>query len=102
MKIEYLYFEDCASWQIGLENLRTALNRENIAAEIEIIAIQSREQAYQEKFLGSPSYRVNGADLWHYEREGYDLGCRIYQTPNGVKGYPTVKMLQEKFREIQN
>ena len=28
------------------------------------------------------------------------LSCRLYRTPDGLKGFPTVKMLEEKIRVL--
>jgi hypothetical protein len=98
MKIELLYFDGCPSWQAGLENLKAALQQEGISEEIDVIEIKDDEQAAREKFLGSPSIRINGRDLWFEERDNYSLSCRVYATPEGVKGSPTVDMLRAKIK----
>jgi hypothetical protein len=102
MKIEILYFEDCPSWQTGLENLKVALAEENMDAEVNQILVQSNADAAREKFLGSPSFRMNGIDLWPEERKKYYLGCRVYNTVEGLKGFPSVAMLREKIREASS
>ena len=101
MNIDLLYFDDCPSWQQGLENLRFALASEKITAEINLIRIGSDQDATQEKFLGSPSFRVNGQDLWPEERQSYHLGCRIYATEGGMRGFPSPEMLSRKIRDLQ-
>lgn len=98
MKIELLYFSGCPSWKDALKNLESALHLENIPAVIEIIKIRDDQQAAQLKFLGSPSFRVNGRDLWYEDRDLYSLSCRIYSTPAGAKGFPTVDMLRSRLR----
>jgi hypothetical protein len=96
MKIQLLYFDDCPSWQDGLKNLETILQELNIETSIEIIKVLDDEDAARLKFLGSPSFLVDGRDLWHEERESYSLSCRVYSTPAGIRGVPTVAMLKEK------
>lgn len=96
MKIQLLYFDDCPSWQNGLKNLETVLQELNIDTSIEIIKVLDDEDAARMKFLGSPSFLVDGRDLWHEERESYSLSCRVYSTPAGIRGVPTVAMLKEK------
>lgn len=98
MKIDLLYFEDCPSWQIGLQNLQAALAAENIQAEIHLLPVESDAEATRLQFLGSPSFQVNGLDLWPEARKRYNLSCRVYATPQGMKGAPTVEMLREKLR----
>jgi len=100
MKIELLYFDSCPSWQIALETLNSALREERITETVNVMEIMNDEQAGQEKFLGSPSIRINGIDLWFEQRENYSLSCRVYATPEGVKGSPTVEMLRSKIRSV--
>lgn len=96
MKIRLLYFDGCPSWQSGLENLQAALKAENMQAEIELLEIKDDAQAAQLRFLGSPSFQVEGEDLWPEARERYALSCRVYATPEGMRGAPTVAMLRQK------
>ena len=96
MKVELLYFDGCPSWENGLKNLETALQEEGITASVEMVKVKDDQDAALLKFLGSPSFRVDGAELWAEERKAYALSCRVYPTPEGMKGWPTVKMLREK------
>jgi hypothetical protein len=40
-------------------------------------------------------------DLWPEKRNRYDLSCRVYATPQGMKGTPTVEMLRKKVRSLR-
>ncbi len=96
MKIDLLYIDDCPSWQAGLENLEAALKAEGLEAEIHLVRVADNGEAARLKFLGSPSFCVAGIDLWPDERKHHNLNCRVYTTPQGLKGVPTVDMLREK------
>lgn len=98
MKVEILHIDDCPSWQDGVSNMEEALLAEKLLAHINLVLVKDDQQAKRLKFLGSPSFRINGEDLWPEERTQYALGCRIYPTPTGMKGVPTVEMLREKIR----
>ena len=98
MKIELLYFDDCPSWENGLKNLETALQEESLTASVKMIKVVDDNDAARLKFLGSPHFRVDGRDLWPEERENYSLSCRVYVTPEGVKGFPTVAMLRQQLK----
>lgn len=98
MIIELLYFDGCPSWERALENLKAALAAEGLEAEIRLLRVEDNEQAARLKFLGSPSFRADGVDWWPEERKRYNLGCRLYQTPQGLRGAPTVEMLREQLR----
>ncbi|MBI4731516.1 MAG: thioredoxin family protein [Chloroflexi bacterium] len=98
MLIELLYFDGCPSWQDGLENLKAALSSEGLQAEIRLVRVESNADAARLKFLGSPSFRVDGMDLYPEERNRYNMSCRVYATPQGIKGAPTAAMLRERLR----
>jgi len=100
MQIELLYFDGCPSWEGALENLKAALQAEGLQAEINLVKVESDEEAASLKFLGSPSFRVDGVDWWPEERKRYNLSCRVYATPQGMRGAPTVEMLREKLRSM--
>ncbi len=101
MRIELLYFDGCPSWQPALANLKAALDVEGLQATIETVEIRDDVQARAERFLGSPSFRVEGQDLWPEDRTEYALDCRVYHTPAGLRGWPTVDMLRERLRCVR-
>lgn len=99
-EIQLLYFDDCPSWQTALANLRQVIETENLDFQVHLIEITTSQQAQEERFLGSPSFRLNGVDLWPETRTRYNMSCRVYQTDEGMRGSPTVEMLREKIQEI--
>lgn len=101
MKIELLYFDGCPSWQAGLQKLTAALRAEDIQAAVELVKVSDDAEAEAKRFLGSPSFRVSGVELWPEAREQYALGCRVYPTAQGLRGTPTVEMLRERLRAAQ-
>ena len=98
--IYLLYFDGCPSWQTALENIRQAVEAENIPYQLRLIEIATPEQAQNECFLGSPSFRLNGVDMWPETRKHYNLSCRVYQTDERMSGSPTIEMLREKIRGL--
>ncbi len=98
MKVELLYFDGCPSWQSGLQNLHSALEAIGLNVSVELVQVMDNDDAARKKFLGSPSFRINGVDLWNEERDTYSLSCRVYATPGGMKGSPSISMLQEAIR----
>ena len=99
MKVELLYFDGCPSWQSGLQNLHSALKANGLEVSVELVQVMDNDDAARKKFLGSPSFRVNGGDLWEKKRDTYSLSCRVYATPEGMKGSPSVSMLREAIRQ---
>jgi hypothetical protein len=100
MQIDLLYFEDCPSWQDALKNLETALTQEDLKADIRLVLVKDNTEAERLHFLGSPSFQIKGIDLWPEDRSSYALSCRIYSTPQGMRGAPDVEMLRQKLRVL--
>jgi hypothetical protein len=102
MKIELLYFEDCPSWKAALDNLQMSMMQSGISEEVVLLQVGTQAEAEAKKFTGSPTIRVNGEDLFPPERANFALACRVYQTPDGLKGWPTEEMILEKLQPINN
>lgn len=100
MRIDLLYFDGCPSWQDALKNIQVALSAEGLQAELHLVRVDDDAEAARLKFLGSPSFRVNGNDLWTEQRVRYNLSCRVYNTPQGMRGVPTVEMLRAKLSTL--
>ena len=99
MQIDLLYFEGCASWKRALENLRAALAAEGLQADVRLVKVEDAAEAARLKFLGSPSFQVGGMDLWRDERQDYAMSCRVYSTPEGMRGIPSTEMLRKQLHE---
>ena len=94
MKIEMLYFDGCPTYSEAEKTLRKVLAQED--AEVELVAVDTDEEAQRLRFPGSPTIRVDDRDLFPVPgRAEYALGCRVYSTPEGLKGSPTAGMLRE-------
>jgi len=96
INIELLYFDDCPSWRNAVDSLENSLKELALEQEINLIPVETQEEAVQNEFTGSPMIRVNGDDLFPTGQTNYALGCRVYQTPDGYKGWPSEEMISEK------
>jgi hypothetical protein len=90
VKIELLYFEGCPNHESFLPRLRELLGRAGVDEEIHLREIRSVEVAERERFLGSPTLRVDGRDVepGAAARSDFGLKCRLYRTDAGVRGMP--------------
>jgi len=94
--VEVLYFEGCPTYIAATRTLREVLSELGVEAEVELVAVDSDEEAKRLRFPGSPTLRVDGRDLFAVpERSDWALGCRMYATPEGLKGYPTREMIRD-------
>ncbi len=90
MTIEILYFEGCPNHERLSERLPALLKAAGIATETTLREITNQQDAERERFLGSPTLRVNGHDVEPAadDRTDYGMKCRIYRTPEGLSGLP--------------
>ncbi len=97
MKVEVLYFGECPSYVAAQKTLREVLGGLGTDAEVEMVAVETDEEAGRLRFPGSPTIRIDGEDLFpsSAEREDWRLGCRVYAAPEGLKGSPTAAMIEE-------
>ena len=100
MKIEILYFNDCPSWKIVLRNLREILGKLEINSDISLVEVETHNEAMKYKFIGSPTIRINNIDVFPTKQNDYGLGCRVYQTPQGLKGSPTKEMIRKQVKKL--
>ena len=96
MQIELLYFDGCPNHEALLPRLRELLAHGGISAEIDLRLIADEEAAQRERFLGSPTVRVNGHDVEPDAelRTDYGMKCRLYRTASGLSGQPPQEWLQ--------
>jgi hypothetical protein len=101
MKVEILYFDGCPTYKATEKTLRKVIYEEGIDAEIQLVAVNTDEEAQRVRFPGSPTVRVDGEDLFPGpERAVYALGCRMYAASEGLRGSPTAEMLSVALRNF--
>lgn len=101
MKVEILYFDGCPTYRAAEKALRKVLDKRGMSEEVEMVGVNTDEEARRLKFPGSPTIRVDGTDLFCVgDRGDWRLGCRVYATPEGLKGSPTAGMIEEALRGV--
>jgi hypothetical protein len=94
LKVELLYFDGCPSWQAARATLHRVLDEMGYQdVSVELVQVETDEEAKKHRFVGSPTIRVNGRDLFPIDGENYALGCRVYHTSEGLRGVPPAEAL---------
>lgn len=93
MDVSLLYFENCPNWRIAEQRLAV------IAAECPDVVVsrhrvETVEDAERLGFYGSPSIVVDGVDVFAEPGAWVGLSCRVYRTPDGLAGAPTMEQLR--------
>ncbi len=84
VKITFLYYEDCPSHEEALARLHQAIREEGVAAEVEVIKLETDEEAQRYRFVGSPTILVEGRDIDPPPPDArYALTCRAYRRADG-------------------
>jgi hypothetical protein len=84
MRVELLWWEGCPSYPQTRVDLGEALSSAGIEAEVEMVEIESDDQARRERFPGSPTIRIDGEDIFPpEEQEPFSLTCRVYRLRDG-------------------
>jgi hypothetical protein len=100
MTVELLWWDGCPSHPEALEELRRILAEEHVGTGVALIEVTSDEQAQRERFIGSPTIRINGEDIVPAgDQEQFSLTCRVYRTRDGrVSPVPDPEDIREAVR----
>lgn len=96
MKVELLYFDGCPNWTVADERLAKALQvvgRDDVTVTRR--RVETADEAAAVSFTGSPTVLVDGRDPFATGDEQVGLACRVYSTPQGLGGSPTLEQFVE-------
>jgi len=97
VEITLQYFDGCPNWTIAAERL-ASIAQTHPAMTVTHRLVETPEDAEAIGFRGSPSILVNGTDVFPDPSAPVGLACRIYVTPDGFAGAPTLEQLQAAIR----
>ena len=96
MRIEFFYLDGCPNSASAEQRLQTALRRVGRGdVVVDRIQVEGPEHAERLGFIGSPTIRLDGRDPFTTGTEKVGFACRVYTTPEGLSGSPTVAQLME-------
>jgi len=99
MRIRFLYSEDCPSHEEALQRLQNVLAEEGVDAEVEVVRVDTFDDAEREQFPGSPTIIVNGHDICPIENPHYAPACRAYVLEDGrISPLPSLPMIRNAVR----
>ena len=100
-RVEILYFQGCPNHEPTLALVERLATELQIEPEIRLVEVTDPETAVELRFLGSPTVRVDGADVepGAAERRDFALSCRIYRSERGVAEQPDEGWVREALTE---
>ena len=98
--VEVLYFDGCPSRSSAQALVERVSAEVGVSVELKLVNVLDPAAAVRERFLGSPSIRVDGQDIESgaEARTNYALACRVYRTDNGTSGQPDERWLRDALR----
>ncbi len=91
----------CPNSESARELFAAALELEGIGVPASVREIRTEQEAALHDFHGSPSFGLNGTDLFDSGTEPA-VSCRVYRTPTGFAGQPDLEDLRRAIRASQS
>lgn len=103
-RIELLYVDGCPGHEPLLARVRQLVAALGAPAVIEQVRIASHADAHAQRFLGSPTLRIGGADVEPGADERCDFGlkCRLYRDGTSVAGSPADGCIAAALRRVSD
>ena len=97
LKIELLHFRECHVYKTTLENIKEVIKEKGLDTEVNLKEIKNDKQALSNKFLGSPTVRINGMDIEPNAQKinKYSMTCRLYLENGVVNELPSKRMIRQ-------
>lgn len=94
MLVELLVVTDCANEQAAHRVLREAAKATGITdLDVTVHVIDTDAAARHYDFVGSPTFLLDGIDLFPHQRAPVGLACRVYPGACGPSGVPDITAL---------
>jgi hypothetical protein len=97
-EIEMLYFDGCPGWHHAWATLGSALAESGCEATVRLRDVTTMAPDELSGFAGSPTLRVDGADLFGYDGPAV-LACRRYDDNRG-QGWPSLAALRARLEAL--
>jgi hypothetical protein len=100
--IEVLTFAGCPHRTSALELAERVVREMAADAEVREVEVADEGGAIAQRFLGSPTIRVDGRDVepGAEQRSDFALSCRVYRTARGLVGQPEEHWLRDALLDL--
>jgi hypothetical protein len=97
VRIEILAREDCPNRGMAITVVERIVDETGVPAEIEVVELDSDEDAEELRVLGSPTVLVDGRDVdpQPSSLDAFSADDRIYRTDRGPCGWPEPEWIRD-------
>jgi hypothetical protein len=99
MEVVVQYMDGCPNWRTAEQRLQDLADE--LGLRVTRVRVSTPEEAAAVGFGGSPTILVDGRDPFAADTEPAGLACRVYQTPDGLKGSPTSDQLHVALAKLR-
>ncbi len=85
MRVELLYWDGDPEYMTARQNLVEVLTEDAFETPIQMIAVNSQDDAEYLEFPGSPTIRIDGRDIFPMHAAGFVLRRRDYPSDDGTR-----------------
>jgi hypothetical protein len=101
IRVTLRHTRGCPHWRRAHDRVLRAISEEGLTVDVELEAVDTAEDAARLNFIGSPTILVDGLDPFGEEDADVGLTCRLFDTPEGLSGSPTVGQLRDALRRTR-
>jgi hypothetical protein len=99
-RVTIQFFDGCPSWRDARSHLEAAARELGVELDITEEPVETIEGAERLRFVGSPTILLDGKDPFAPTQPRPALACRVYATPGGLAGSPSVDQLVAALRAM--
>jgi hypothetical protein len=102
VKVEVLYVAQCPSHPAAVDLVKEVLTAQGVTAEVRQVLVEDDAMAYQLRFRGSPTIRIDGRDIDSESKpsQNFGISCRLYPGSTHI-GLPPIEMIQRAISEAK-
>lgn len=100
-RVEFLWWRGCPSWERALHDLRAEMEALGLDPRaVALREVETDDDADAERFTGSPTIRVHGADIQSPGDAATGLTCRVYRLRDGrISALPDPEDVRDALRK---
>ena len=97
MKVTFIWFDECANHRPARRLLQDVMLERGVKDGVDEVNATSHRVAEQYRFPGSPTIRIDGADIepGFVDPGEYTPRCRLYETRSGLGGLPERRWIED-------
>lgn len=99
VRLTLQYFDECPNYRDALGMLDELRGELGIEAPVDMVEVESDEQAEGLGFRGSPTVLIDDVDPFFDPSAPIGLSCRLYRDEHGLTSVPPRRLLRQALEQ---